>query len=77
VTESKRLLSALVKNLGVGLVRWVLVVVIVVGCEEEAGVTKGDADRDAGACPDYVPNDAGIVQLTRRGCPLTIDYAIR
>jgi hypothetical protein len=37
----------------------------------------GDAGPDAGSCPDYVPNDAGVVQLTRRGCPLTIDYAIR
>lgn len=63
----------IVKRLGVG---WLLIVAIVVGCEKEAGVTSADGGVDAG-CPDYEPNDAGVVQLTRRGCPLRIDYAIR
>lgn len=59
--------------------RWVIVAVLVVACGKEVGVGEatGDAGADAGSCPDYVPNDAGVVQLTRRGCPLTIDYAIR
>ena len=56
-------------------VRSVLVVALVVGCGKEAAVGEatGDAGVDAG-CP-YDP-DAGVF-LTRRGCPLTIDYAIR
>jgi hypothetical protein len=64
-----------VKKPGVGWVRWVLVTALV-GCGKEAAVGEEtmDADVDAG-CPEYNP-DAGVF-LTRRGCPLTIDYAIR
>lgn len=65
------------KKLGVGWASWVFAAALVVGCEKEAGVTSNDGGVDAGSCPDYEPNDAGVVQLTRRGCPLMIDYAIR
>jgi hypothetical protein len=78
VLRSRQLSGSIsgVKKPGVGSVRWVFVVALVMGCESEAGVTSPDGGVDAG-CPDHVANDAGVVQLTRRGCPLTIDYSIR
>lgn len=66
---------SLMKKRGVGCVRWLFVAALVVGCEKEDEIVGSDGGVDAG-CPDYVPNDAGLVRLMR-GCPLTIDYAIR
>jgi hypothetical protein len=63
-----------VKNLDVSWARWVLVAALVVGCERDAVVAPRDGGVDAG-CSDEQPDD-GVVVLTRRGCPLTIDYAI-
>jgi hypothetical protein len=34
-----------------------------------------DAGADAGRCPEYRPDDSGVVVLMR-GCPLTIEYSI-
>ena len=41
---------------------------------EASDLLERDGGVDGG-CPDYPDN--GTVQLTRRGCPLTIDYSIR
>lgn len=66
------------KKQGVGIIRSTIVALAVVGCGKEARVaeTAADAGADAGSCPEYEPNDAGVV-LLMRGCPLPIDYAIR
>jgi hypothetical protein len=58
--------------------RWAIFVALVVACGKNVAVGEatGDAGADAGSCPDYVPNDTGVVALMR-GCPLTIDYTIR
>jgi hypothetical protein len=55
-------------------------ILVLLGCDDDV-VGAGPIDEavdggvDAGGCPPYVP-DAGVVRI-RRGCPLTIDYAIR
>lgn len=51
------------------------------GCSQESGGLGaidggGNGGEDAGSCPEREV-DAGAVQLTRRGCPLRIEYAIR
>jgi hypothetical protein len=53
---------------------WLFSTAIVIARWKEARVVDGDAGVDAG-CPEYNP-DAGV-SLTRRGCPLTIEYGIR
>jgi hypothetical protein len=68
----------------------VVLILLVGGCSTEIGaglelvdpsvdpsvVDEGnDAGPDAGVCPEYKP-DRGVIRLMR-GCPLTIDYAIK
>jgi hypothetical protein len=73
---------------GVCSIRWVVVVALVVGCSNEIDSEYGfeevddsiemnpDAGADAGGCPEYRPDDAGVIQIMR-GCPLTIEYSIK